>query len=113
LDQRELDEEARLEVLQRQVTESQNRLKRFRSQKRVLHDKGAKMVNRGLKSLDELEERERQEAEAAIAVQVSGGFGVVDWSSLGLDSEFADLGPLLPVESGDSGGTAPVTSGSS
>jgi len=88
LKQREREEEDRLEELltemQTKVTESQNRLKRLRSQKRVLHDKGIKIVNHGLKSLDELEEVERVEAEAVVAVQANGGFGVVDWSALEL-----------------------------
>ena len=39
------------------------------------------MVNRGLQSLDELDESDRQEAESVAEAQALGGVGVVDWSA--------------------------------
>lgn len=52
------------------------------------------MVRRGLRSLDELEESERQESEAVIAVQSSGGFGVIDWNAV-LGDEVTDPVPSV------------------
>ncbi|PNH32595.1 hypothetical protein BJF96_g4158 [Verticillium dahliae] len=106
LDKKELDEEARLEELQSQVAEALSRLKRLRTQKRSLHERGVKMVNQGLQSLDELDSAEREESEAVVAVQAAGGFGVIDWSALGsFDPESLDF-----LGTGD---TASATVGSS
>ncbi|KAM9873269.1 hypothetical protein VDGL01_12653 [Verticillium dahliae] len=106
LDKKELDEEARLEELQSQVAEALSRLKRLRTQKRSLHERGVRMVNQGLQSLDELDSAEREESEAVVAVQAAGGFGVIDWSALGsFDPESLDF-----LGTGD---TASATVGSS
>jgi hypothetical protein len=64
-------------------------------------DKGYEMVRRGLRSLDALEDAEREEAEVVVAVQSVGGFGVIDWSTILED--FTDL--ALPVSSEAPGGT--------
>lgn len=74
--------ETELLALQQQVNERIARLTRLRKQKKMVVSKGHDMIRRGLRSLDELEEAERLEAEAAIDVQALGGFGVIDWSSL-------------------------------
>ncbi|CRK39963.1 hypothetical protein BN1708_008067 [Verticillium longisporum] len=106
LDKKELDEEARLEELQSQVAEALSRLKRLRTQKRSLHERGVKMVNQGLhRDLLNLRRlallRLRQ-----VAVQAAGGFGVIDWSALGsFDPESLDF-----LGTGD---TASATVGSS
>lgn len=78
--------ETELLALQQQVNERIARLTRLRKQKKMVVSKGHDMIRRGLRSLDELEEAERQEADAVIDVQSFGGFGVIDWSSLELPS---------------------------
>jgi predicted nuclease with TOPRIM domain len=105
LDQKELDEEAQLEEFQRlqvelqaKVTESQNRLKRLRMQKRSLESKGVEMVNRGLASLDDLESVEEAESSAVVDVMSLGGFGVVDWGVL----DFPTFGDTAVVGAGNS-----------
>ncbi|CCF46066.1 hypothetical protein CH063_14938 [Colletotrichum higginsianum] len=76
------------------------RLSRLRKQKRFLKDRGSELIRRGLQSLDELEAQDREVAEAEARVEqdlVSWGAGeVFDWSSLGVGSDFAELGPLSP-----------------
>ncbi|TPX15228.1 uncharacterized protein E0L32_012437, partial [Thyridium curvatum] len=91
------EEEAFEDLLQRQqriqdeIREATARLIRLRKQRRFLREKGVKMVQRGLQNLDELEEMERKESEAAaqessavLEVQANGGFDVIDWSTVGL-----------------------------
>ena len=63
------------------------------------------MVSRGLSSLDDLEESDRQESEAVVEVQANGAFDVVDWNAV-----FGDLSsPSLLADPGFSGGTAGVS----
>lgn len=104
LEEEELMEEAQrqLEVLQQRVRESQSRLKRFRLQKRSLQTRGVDMVNRGLRSLDELEESERAESEAAVEAMATGHVDVVDWNAVfdGLSAGDAPSG--IPVGFGGS-----------
>lgn len=87
LQEREAEEQ--LAEYQRKATEALSRLSRIRSQRESLVTRGAEMVNRGLKSLDELDEAERAESEAVMNVQLSGGVDVIDWNAV-----FADLGPI-------------------
>jgi predicted transcriptional regulator len=89
LEREELDAEesfrAEREALlqaQRRLDESLARLDRIRRQKRSLLTRGTEMVRRGLASLDEVEEAERQESSAALEAQVNGAFGVVDWGAV-------------------------------
>jgi hypothetical protein len=65
------------------------------------------MVARGLSSLDELEESDRQESEAVVEAQASGALDVVDWSVVFGDSSSLDL----LADPGSSGGTLPVSQG--
>ena len=75
--------ENELDELQKKVAESHARLRRLRRQRREVSKKGRDMVTRGFRSLDELEAKEREEAEVIAEVQSFGGFGVIDWSCLG------------------------------
>ncbi|CCF43076.1 hypothetical protein CH063_12889 [Colletotrichum higginsianum] len=97
-EEREAEEE--MEVLQVQLSTALGRLSRLRKQKRFLKDRGSELIRRGLQSLDELEAQDREVAEAEARVEqdlVSWGAGeVFDWSSLGVGSDFAELGPLSP-----------------
>jgi hypothetical protein len=61
----------------------------------VLH--GVEMVNRGLKSLDELDEAECAELEAVIDVQAIGGVDVIDWNVV--YEELSEEMPVLVLES--------------
>ncbi|TPX15098.1 uncharacterized protein E0L32_012439, partial [Thyridium curvatum] len=81
----------RQRALQKEFDEASARLSRIRKQKRNAHERLQKMVARGLQNLDELEEMERKESEAAaqessavLEVQANGGFDVIDWSTVGL-----------------------------
>ena len=115
LEREELDAEesfrAEREALlqaQRRLDESLARLDRIRRQKRSLLTRGTEMVRRGLASLDEVEEAERQESSAALEAQVNGAFGVVDWGAV------FDTVPELELPAGldSSGGTLLVSPGS-
>lgn len=100
---------SRREALRRaqaDLDEALNRLERLRRQKRQLLTKGNEMARLGLQSLDELEERDRDESEAVIAVQAVGGFDVLDWNAMFGDA----LDPTVP---GDSAGTVATAAGSS
>lgn len=64
-------EERFLELQRRhqdEMNEAIARLIRLRKQKEMARSQGVKLVQRGLRSLDELEEQERQESEAVLAV---------------------------------------------
>lgn len=76
---------------QQKAAEALSRLSRIRSQRESLVTRGAEMVNRGLKSLDELDEVERAESEAVIDVQLNGGVDVIDWNAI-----LADFGSSVP-----------------
>ncbi|KAL2196648.1 hypothetical protein P885DRAFT_37161 [Corynascus similis CBS 632.67] len=75
-------ERAALLEAQQCMDESLARLDRIRRQKRLLLTKGRDMVRRGLASLDEVEEAERQESAASVEAQVNGAFGVVGWNAV-------------------------------
>jgi hypothetical protein len=96
IEREEEEVESELLHLQQQVAERFARLARLRRQRKTIVSKGHEMVRRGLRSLDSLEEAEREESEAVVAVQSSGGFGVVDWNAV-----FGDdfIGPDLPEPS--------------
>jgi ABC-type transporter Mla subunit MlaD len=103
-----LEVQARLVESQRRLDESLARLDRIRRQKRQLLSKGGDMVRRGLASLDEMEEVERQESNAVVEASVNGAFGVMDWNAI-----FGTLPSLEPlVDPGSSGGTPLISPGS-
>jgi hypothetical protein len=83
-------EESLLEA-HRRAAEALARLTRLRAQRQSLVSRGAKFVNLGLESLDELDRFEAAESSAVVDAQSFGAFGVVDWSSVGLDSGLSDL----------------------
>jgi MoxR-like ATPase len=97
----EKEAEEQLAEYQRKATEALSRLSRIRSQRESLVTRGAEMVNRGLKSLDELDEAERAESEAVIGVQLIGGVDVIDWNAV-----LSDFGPLIP-QNGETSLSAP------
>jgi hypothetical protein len=106
----ESEEEAAEESLlqlQRDLNERIARLTRLRKQKKALVTRGHEMISRGMRSLDELEAAEKDEAEAVIGVQAMGGFGVVDWNAVGALDDF------LTSDPGAAGGTVATTAGSS
>ena len=115
LDQEEQDAEesfrAEREALrqaQLRLDESLARLDRIRTQKRSLLTRGTEMVRRGLASLDEVEEADRQESSAALEAQANGAFGVIDWNAV-----FETLPELeLPVGPDSAGGIVEVSRGS-
>jgi hypothetical protein len=78
---------------QRRLDESLARLDRIRRQKRSLLTKGTVMVQRGLASLDEVEEVERQESSAVMEAQASAAVDVIDWNAvLGVLPELSSPG---------------------
>jgi hypothetical protein len=105
--------ERRVRLLQAQkdLEESLARLDRLRRTKRSLVTRGAEMVSRGLESLDELEELERQESGVVVGSQVNGVF---DWDAVGLNFENfpTNLGGEL-VGPGSGGDIPPVVVDSS
>ena len=104
LKEEEKNAEALLAEYQQKASEALARLTRVRKQKESLVERGVEMVARGLSNLEELEQAERQESEAALDVQLGDAMADgVDWSLV-----FADFpvsgdqeGPsfLPPVES--------------
>lgn len=100
--------------VQRELNERLARLARLRRQKRLLSQKGKKMVAENLANMDEVEESERQEAEAretesrAVAdLHAMGGVGVVDWGAVeaGVSGfDFSLLPGLVPAGQGSSNG---------
>lgn len=86
-EQKLLDAKQAMDRAQAEMSEAVARLIRLRSQKDSLRSRGVDMARRNAPSLDELDEEERQESEAVTDVMSLGGFGVVDWSTVGfLDS---------------------------
>ncbi|KAI1440001.1 hypothetical protein F5Y02DRAFT_424676 [Annulohypoxylon stygium] len=88
------------EAAEQQLQELMGRLIRLRRLKRSLHEKGVRMIQRGLQNVDELEEQEclEQEGEsvlveqAAIAAEiVASEASLASFSGVGFDS-----GPLSP-----------------
>ena len=82
-----------MQRLQRESSEALAKLERLRKQRESLVTRGSVMVRRGLQSLDELDEFERAESEAAIQVQSLGHVDVVDWNVI-----FADLSQMPEKE---------------
>ncbi|ODA84059.1 hypothetical protein RJ55_02577 [Drechmeria coniospora] len=70
------------------LEEAMARLRRIRKQERFLREKAAEMIARGVESLDELEEEERQEVEAAANALPTLALSSIDWGSLELPEEF-------------------------
>jgi len=114
LEQSEEEAAKALQDAQREASIQLARLDRIRIQKRSLVTRSAELVRRGVQSLDELEEIERQESEAVFLAQSHCATDVIDWNMLGLSSVDALLG--VPLDSGGvgfSGGTAEQGVGSS
>jgi hypothetical protein len=88
------------------LEEAMSRLRRIRKQERFLREKAAEMVARGVESLDELEEEERKEVEAAATEFPLGDPLTIDWGTLGFPEGF-NLDPAF------SGRTASAAAGSS
>lgn len=113
------EEEAISERLNRLTQETQEalaKLNRLRVQRSSLVTRGAQMVNRGLQSLDELDERERQESDAVVSAHVGGAIDVIDWGSIGLGSALdasweVDPSLLALVDQGVGGGSPPRSPG--
>ncbi|PHH84728.1 hypothetical protein CDD83_1482 [Cordyceps sp. RAO-2017] len=85
------EKEAEQELLEahRRASEAIARLARLRSQREMLASKGAKMVNLGLQTLDELEAEELRESEnLASTMRSVEAMSAIDWSSLGLPEDF-------------------------
>lgn len=82
LRQEEADTSEKLARLHRETSEALAKLERLRKQRESLVSRGATMVNRGLQSLDALDEMEREESEAVMAVQSFGGVDVIDWNAV-------------------------------
>lgn len=102
LKEEEKNAEALLMEYQQKASEALARLSRVRKQKEFLVEKGVEMVSRGLANLEELEQIERRESEAALDVQLSGFVtDVVDWNAV-LET-LPDLGSL--DDPGSFGGT--------
>ncbi len=83
---------------------------RLRKQRRLLREKGVKMVEKGLQDLDELEAMEQAEvATATLAPSLSvPPVGVIDWSSVGLSDLLGpdDSGGIVAEGAGNSSGGA-------
>lgn len=127
IEREERDTEESLEATQRKLEEDQRalaehlaRLRRLRQQKKFLVDRGADMVARGLSTLDEPEEAERQEPLASVGVPPGeGDLNSFADSSSGFDCSLGsplagvDLSAGFPlVDPGSSGGTPGVSRGS-
>ena len=87
--------------LEREEDEAFARLQRLRKQRKILKEKGVKMVREGLENMDTLEAREEEERRASL---VDDPVVALDWSSLGLE---------LPVGLDFGGGTPGAPAGSS
>lgn len=83
-EQKLLDAKQAMDRAQAEMSEAMARLIRLRSQKDSLRSRGVDMARRNAPSLDELDEEERQESEAATDGMSLGDFGVVDWSTVDL-----------------------------
>ena len=70
------------------LEEAIGRLRRIRKQERFLREKAAEMISRGVESLDDLEEEERREVEAAAISTVPLNNPGIDQSSLGFPEGF-------------------------
>ena len=91
--------EEELIQLQQQLNERLSRLMRLRRQKRQLYEKGAEMLNRGLASMDALEEAERLESEAVVSAQSVMVTDLIDWNAVGSSSDYLfDVADGTPSE---------------
>ncbi|KAH0526272.1 hypothetical protein TsFJ059_009618 [Trichoderma semiorbis] len=86
---------AQMLELQTQLAEALSRLSRIRKTRKKAEERGEELFRRGM------EEEDAEVAAEQSAVHDLQQLGVpndVDWSSLGVGLEFADLGPLVPTE---------------
>jgi hypothetical protein len=107
--------------IQREFSERLNerlaRLARYRRQKRLLFQKGSKMVSEDLADMDEVEEAEQSEearnSSTAVPSVRESGTGVAelefDWGALGPVDPSLD--PSLMVDLGFGGGTPQASAG--
>jgi len=80
--------------MQQKMNESFARLVRLRRQREAVVAKGVKMVQEGLRDMEELEEFESRETDAVVDSRAQGAVDVIDWSSVGLEwPEGLTLGP--------------------
>lgn len=94
LEREEKQEEEEWLAMQQKMNESFARLVRLRRQKEAVVAKGVKMVQEGLRDMDEVDEFERRESEAVVEARAQGAVDVIDWSAVGLEwSEGFTLGP--------------------
>lgn len=77
-----LQQQQQVMLLTQQMNEKFARLARLREQRKQINIRGERMLRRGARSLDELDEMERAESEAVIDVQASGGVDVIDWNAV-------------------------------
>ncbi|PTB34720.1 hypothetical protein M441DRAFT_63226, partial [Trichoderma asperellum CBS 433.97] len=80
--------QSQLSELQVKLSEAVSRLARIRRTKSKMKERGSELVRRGMQELDE-------EDGVVNDLQHMGVPNDVDWSSLGVGLEFADLGPLI------------------
>lgn len=86
---------AQMIELQSKLAEAAGRLSRIRKTRKKAEERGEELFRRGMAEAD------AEVAAEQAAVQDLQQLGVpndVDWSSLGVGLEFADLGPLVPTE---------------
>jgi len=81
--------QVQLSELQAKLSEAVNRLSRIRRTKSRMKERSEELVRRGMQELDE-------EDGVVNDLQQLGVPNDVDWPSLGVGLEFADLGPLIP-----------------
>ena len=98
--------EAKLLAAQQALNEAVSRLLRIRKQRASLKTRGVEMARRCASSLDELDAKEREEAEAVIGVQAAGVVDAIDWSAVFKAdpalSSWAAESPSAPVASSSS-----------
>ena len=94
LEREEREAEEELLLAQQKMNETLGRLMRLRRQRGMVKQKGIELLKRGFEDMDELEEAERRESDAAVDARVQGAVDVIDWSSVGLNwTEGLTLGP--------------------
>lgn len=89
-------ERTALKAAQDRLDASLARLDRLRRQKRLLVSRGSDMTRRGLASLDEMEELEREETSAAAGAKDTGALDAVDWNAV-FDTLPVALAPFDPL----------------
>jgi hypothetical protein len=117
LEREEEEAEEALEKLQEQLSTAVARLSRIRKIKKQVKERHRETFQRGMEELDRedgiVSALDAHEQGLMGDFQAMGVPDDVDWNALGLGSEFSNLGPLLPVDSGDPGGTVVTSTGSS